>query len=149
MNIDNVQNVRRVAIVGASAKADRFAYKALIALREQGFGVVPVHPQLVEIEGISVVNDVSDVSGHIDTVTMYVNPVIGETLAAALIALKPRRVIFNPGSECPALAAVCPKRESRAWRPARWCYCLPAGSDPCVRLVELALGRTLAVGSRQ
>ena len=97
---------RAVVIVGASDKPERYAHKALVMLREQGFPVLPVHPRLVEIEGISVVRDVSQVTGAVDTVTLYVNPAIGEALTEALVALNPRRVIFNPGSESPELAAV-------------------------------------------
>jgi predicted CoA-binding protein len=35
----------------------------------------------------------------VDTVTLYVGPTISLTLKDKLIALKPRRVIFNPGTE--------------------------------------------------
>ena len=34
-----------------------------------------------------------------DTVTMYLGPAASESVADALVALRPRRVIFNPGSE--------------------------------------------------
>lgn len=95
---------RRVVIVGASDRPERPACKALAMLRAQGFTVLPVHPRITAIEGIPVLRDLSEVSGDVDTVTLYVNPAIGGTLAEALLALRPRRVIFNPGSECPALA---------------------------------------------
>jgi hypothetical protein len=34
---------------------------------------------------------------------MYVGPAISRGLGEKLIALKPRRILFNPGSENPAL----------------------------------------------
>ena len=106
MHIENTANEnRRVVIVGASDKPDRYAYKALIMLKEHGFPVFPVHPRLVEIESIAVISDVSQIGCTIDTVTLYVNPSVGATLADALVKLNPKRVIFNPGSECPPLVA--------------------------------------------
>ncbi|MGK0188492.1 MAG: putative CoA-binding protein [Verrucomicrobiales bacterium] len=95
---------RRVVIVGASDKPDRYAWKAQKMLVEHGFKVLPVHPRLSEIEGLVVVSDVARIEGEVDTVTLYVNASIGITLADALIRLHPARVIFNPGSECPELA---------------------------------------------
>jgi predicted CoA-binding protein len=51
------------------------------------------------------VADLSQISGPVDTATMYVGVAISSGLADKLIALKPRRVIFNPGAENPELAA--------------------------------------------
>lgn len=94
----------RVVILGASDKPDRYAHKAQLMLAEHGHEVVPVHPRLQSIEGVSVVPDLSAVTGAVDTVTMYVGPAISSGLAEKLIALKPKRVLFNPGSENPTLA---------------------------------------------
>jgi uncharacterized protein len=93
----------RVIIIGASDKPDRYSHKALLLLQKHGHEVVPVNPGLVSIESIPVTRDLAEVAGAVDTVTMYVAPKISSDLADKLIALKPRRVIFNPGSENPAL----------------------------------------------
>ena len=93
----------RVVIIGASDNLERYSHQAQLLLRQHGHEVVPVHPKLAEIEGVPVVADVSDISGPVDTVTMYVGPQISLTLKDKLIALKPRRVIFNPGTENAAL----------------------------------------------
>ncbi len=93
----------RVVIVGASNKPDRYAYRAMQSLLQHGHDVVLVHPTLAEIEGHPVLPDLNQVSGPVDTVTLYVGPAISSNLAAALIALRPRRVLFNRGTENPAL----------------------------------------------
>lgn len=95
---------QRVVIIGASDNPERFSHQALLLLRKHGHTVVPVHPKLAEIEGIAVVADLSLISGSVDTVTMYVGAAISAGLKDKLIALKPRRVIFNPGAENAALA---------------------------------------------
>jgi predicted CoA-binding protein len=93
----------RVVIVGASDKPDRYAHQAMRALLRHGHNVVLVHPVLKAIEGHPVLHDLADISPPVDTVTLYVGPAISAGLGEKLIALKPRRVLFNPGTENPAL----------------------------------------------
>lgn len=95
----------RVAILGASDKPDRYSHRAQLMLRQRGHEVVPVNPKLEVIEGIPVVPDLGAIEGAVDTLTLYVGPQITSGLADAILALKPRRVIFNPGTENPALEA--------------------------------------------
>lgn len=95
----------RVVILGASDKADRYSHKAQLLLSEHGHEVVPVHPKLASIEGVPVVADLSLIAGPVDTVTMYLGPATSGGLADKIAALRPHRVIFNPGSENPPLAA--------------------------------------------
>ena len=90
---------QRVVIVGASAKPDRYAYRALRMLQDYGHEVIPINPALDSIEGIPVVKDLADVTGPVDTVTMYVGAKTSVGMTDKLTALKPRRVIFNPGAE--------------------------------------------------
>lgn len=99
----------RVAIVGASDNPERYSHKALLLLRRHGHEVVPVHPKLTEIEGVAVVPDLSAITGQVDTVTMYVGPAISAGLQEKLTALRPRRVIFNPGAENAALETALTK----------------------------------------
>lgn len=46
---------------------------------------------------------VTDVPQPLHTVTLYVNPLRLETVADEIIAAKPTRVIFNPGTEHPEI----------------------------------------------
>lgn len=97
---------KRVLVLGASDREERYAYKAFTLLKENGYCVVPVHPRLKTIEGVPVFPDLAAVAqeGSIDTITLYVN---GDTVlenAAGIISLNPRRVIMNPGTENAAAA---------------------------------------------
>jgi predicted CoA-binding protein len=94
----------KVVILGASPKQERYSNMAQRLLMEIGCAVIPVNPGQSQIEGITVIRHLSAVQGPIDTVTMYVNPEISEKLKDELIRLKPRRVIFNPGTESQPLA---------------------------------------------
>ena len=90
---------QNVAILGASQKSERYSYKALQMLLENNHAVFPVHPTLDEIEGHKVYASLADINEKIDTLTVYVGPNWIETAIPAIVALKPGRVILNPGTE--------------------------------------------------
>ena len=92
-----------VAILGASNKPERYSNQALRLLAEHGHAVFPVHPALDAIDGHRVFKSLADIPEPVDTVTMYVSPAHSTGLAGALLAARPRRVLFNPGTENPDL----------------------------------------------
>ncbi len=93
-----------VAVIGASSDPVRYAYQAVELLEQYGHRPIPVHPRETSVRGLPVVNRLGDLVGtRIDTVTVYVNPSISDKYEQELLALKPLRVIFNPGAENPRL----------------------------------------------
>lgn len=88
----------RVAILGASSKPERYGHKAMTMLQQHGHTPVLISPKEDCINGLKVFKEIKDVE-NIDTLTMYVNPTISSSLIEDIIALKPKRVIFNPGTE--------------------------------------------------
>jgi predicted CoA-binding protein len=96
---------RTVAVLGASAKRERHSNKAVRLLKSEGFRVVPVHPALQTVEGIPVVSTLEGIRDPVDTLTLYVGPDHSLEMADAILALRPGRVIFNPGTETPELQA--------------------------------------------
>jgi len=93
----------RVVLLGASDKPDRYAFRAFKLLRRHGHEVIPVNPALKELDGVPVVARIEDIAGPVDTVTLYLGSARLAPLIDALIALNPRRIIANPGTENDAL----------------------------------------------
>jgi uncharacterized protein len=91
-----------VAVLGASANPARIAYQAIGRLLNNHYEVFPVSPKGGEILGLPVLPNVLAIGKPVDTVTLYVGPELQAPLIDDLVALKPRRVIFNPGTENPA-----------------------------------------------
>lgn len=89
----------RVAVLGASRKPQRYANRALRALRQRGYEVVPVTPAHAEVEGLPAAANLAEVGGRVDTLTLYVGPRHVGPLIDAIVAARPRRVILNPGTE--------------------------------------------------
>jgi predicted CoA-binding protein len=92
-----------VAVVGASNKPERYSHQAVVLLAQKGHVVYPIHPALAEIDGHRVFKKLADVPVPLHTVTMYVSPAHSAGMAETLLAAKPVRVIFNPGTENPEL----------------------------------------------
>lgn len=93
-----------VAVLGASADPEKYSNKAVRFLLEKGHRVLPVHPKGGEIEGLKVYRSLAEITEPVDTLTLYVSAPVSSSLRGDILALKPRRVIFNPGAENPALA---------------------------------------------
>lgn len=90
---------RHVVVLGASDKPLRYSNQAIRLLLEKGYRVTPVHPKLKIIEGLPVAASLREVQQPVDTLTLYVGPQRLEPLIDQVIALRPNRVIFNPGTE--------------------------------------------------
>lgn len=93
-----------VAVIGASSDQNRYSHQAMLLLTEKGHEAIPVHPREEAILGKKVIHNLMDLVGKkIDTVTVYVNPEISNKYKDAILAIHPKRVIFNPGAENPEL----------------------------------------------
>ena len=92
-----------VAVLGASDKPERVAYQALGRLLDNGHEVFPISPKGGEILGRAVLSKLGDIPKPVDTLTLYVGPDRQGPLLDDILALHPRRVIFNPGTENPTV----------------------------------------------
>lgn len=92
-------NIQTVVVLGASDKAHRYSYKAIKLLQQHGHKIIPVHPKLTTLDGLSVIEKLADIQEPVDTITLYIGSDRSKVLVDEVIALKPKRVIFNPGSE--------------------------------------------------
>ncbi len=90
---------KRVAILGASNKPDRYAYKAFKMLIEKGYETLPINPIINSIDGIQVYKSISDIKDPIHTLTIYMNPQKWSQYLDDIVKMMPMRVICNPGTE--------------------------------------------------
>jgi predicted CoA-binding protein len=92
-----------VVVLGASDNPERIAYQAMIRLLDKHYQVIPVSPKGGKTLGQTVLPTLAAIDRSIDTITMYIGPDRQENVIDAIVALRPRRIIFNPGSENPAI----------------------------------------------
>ncbi|MCS7073413.1 MAG: CoA-binding protein [Bacteroidia bacterium] len=96
--------MKSVVVVGASTKIDRISNKAAKRLIESGYFVQLFGLEKnAQIAGVPIQTDWSMLQKPIDTITLYLNPIRQKPLYSNILALQPKRIIFNPGTENPEL----------------------------------------------
>jgi uncharacterized protein len=90
--------MKRTIVLGASPNPERYAFKATKKLKDYGFEVIPMGNKKGEIEGIIIQND-NIKHEDIDTITLYLNPENQKPYYKYIFSIKPKRIIFNPGTE--------------------------------------------------
>lgn len=94
--------MKRTVVIGASPNPSRYSHEATIRLQRAGEDVVPIGIRGGSIGETAIVTDRPELDG-VDTITLYVGPQNQDEWRDYILSLKPRRVIFNPGTENPEL----------------------------------------------
>lgn len=89
----------KTLILGATPNPQRYAFIAANKLVKFGHEIVNVGIKNGEVAGEEILNGTPEVE-NVDTVTLYVGPKNQEPYYDWLVnEVKPRRIIFNPGTE--------------------------------------------------
>jgi predicted CoA-binding protein len=91
---------KKTLILGASTKPERYAFKAITSLVAHGHSVIAIGQNQGEVAGISICTKNIPLK-NIDTVSLYLNPMRQRDYYNYILEAKPKRVLFNPGTENP------------------------------------------------
>ena len=89
-----------VVVLGASPNPDRFSYKAVRRLIRYDHEVIAIGKRAGKIEDTPIINTQPGITG-VHTVVMYLAPYHQGEIFDYVLSLRPKRVIFNPGTESP------------------------------------------------
>ncbi len=91
---------KKTVIIGATTNPNRYAYFAAGRLKANNHPIVPVGIKKGEVydEEILDLRSKPDID-EVDTVTMYIGPQNQPEWEDYIVSLKPKRIIFNPGTE--------------------------------------------------
>ncbi|RPD39266.1 CoA-binding protein [Chitinophaga barathri] len=89
-------------VLGASPHPERYSYLAVTRLRAHGHPVVAIGQRDGNIGDTPITAEHPQTEG-VDTVTLYLNPLRQQEYYDYILSLKPKRIIFNPGTENPEL----------------------------------------------
>jgi uncharacterized protein len=89
---------KKTLVLGASPNPVRFSCKAVKSLQRHNIPVIPVGIKTGEIGGIPIVKE-RPAFDDVHTITMYIGPARQKDYYSWLLSLKPKRIIFNPGTE--------------------------------------------------
>ena len=92
--------MKKTVIIGASPNPSRYAYLAAGMLTEYKHEIVPIgikRGELFEKEILDIRK--KPPIDNVDTVTLYIGPQHQPEWYDYILSLKPKRIIFNPGTE--------------------------------------------------
>jgi len=89
---------KKTVVVGASDNPARYAFVATNRLKQAGHEVIPVGMRTGKIGDVEILKGFPEIK-DVDTVTLYVGPKHQDYWKEYIYSLKPKRVIFNPGTE--------------------------------------------------
>ena len=95
---------KQTLVIGASDNPSRYSFLAINMLREHHHAVKAIGRKAVIVADVAVDTEKLPLE-NIDTVTLYVNPDHQKEYEDYILSLKPKRIIFNPGTENPAFEA--------------------------------------------
>ena len=91
---------KKTVIIGATPDRTRYAYLAAQMLTEYQHDIVPLSIKRGEVFGKEILDlrKRPQIDG-VDTVTLYIGPQNQPEWYDYILSLKPKRIIFNPGTE--------------------------------------------------
>ncbi|MDX2457839.1 MAG: CoA-binding protein [Gammaproteobacteria bacterium] len=100
-----LNEARRIAIVGLSARFDSPSYGVGVYLIRRGYQVIPVNPQCTKIFGTSSYQTVSDIPGGVDMVVVFRHPRDVPDVARDVIEAAPKYLWLQSGIRHDTVAA--------------------------------------------
>jgi predicted CoA-binding protein len=85
-------------VIGASENKERYSNMAVKLLLSFNHKVFAIGNKKGFIEDTEILTDTASLK-NIDTVTLYISPKYQAAYYNYIISLKPKRIIFNPGTE--------------------------------------------------
>ena len=104
-SIEFFQNMKTVAIIGASNNRRKFGNKAVRAFVRQGYTVYPVNSHEEQIEGIPAWKTIADVPVRPDVISVYLPPDVLLSLLPEISTKGCDEFWLNPGAESAAVLA--------------------------------------------
>ena len=95
----------KTLVFGASLKPERISNMVIWRLLRNGHKVVAFGMKKGEIADVSIDTELKAYDS-MDTITLYLNAKRQKEYYEYLISLKPKRIIFNPGTENPEFYAL-------------------------------------------
>ncbi len=101
---------KKTIVLGASDNEERYSYLAVKKLLAHNHPVIAVARKKAVIGNTAIVEELLP-ANDVDTITLYLNAENQKKFYKNILAINPKRIIFNPGAENPELAALAQLQE--------------------------------------
>lgn len=101
---------KKTLVIGASLKPERYSNKAIHSLIANNIPTLAIGLKEGKIAGVKIKIDLFKYT-DIHTITIYLNPQRQKDYYEYILSLKPKRILFNPGTENPELMSILDKND--------------------------------------
>lgn len=105
--IDTFLSADSFGVVGASSKPEKYGNKVLRCYQQNQHTVVPVNPVEKEIEGLTCVASVCDLSDQVSSISIITPPQVTEKVVEEAIAKGIKNIWMQPGAESAQAISAC------------------------------------------
>lgn len=100
----NINKSKTTLVMGASENPERYSNMAIQLLKSYGHPVRALGKKNGIVNGIKIETEaICENFSQIDTISLYLNPQNQKEYLKFIVCVKPKRVVFNPGTENPEL----------------------------------------------
>ena len=89
-------------VIGVSENTERYSNRAVRMLRSHNIPVTAIGIREGQIDDVKIITTKPNLK-DIHSVSLYINPQLQKKYYDYILSLKPKRIIFNPGTENPEL----------------------------------------------
>lgn len=100
-----ISNIKTIAVVGISDREDRPSYKVAKYLKDHGYKIIPVNPNLEEVLGEKCYPNLKSIPEPIDLVDIFRRSEETDCLVDEAIEIKPQVIWMQLGVSNPQAAA--------------------------------------------
>ncbi len=100
---------KKTLVLGASDNPERYSFLAINRLKAAGHDVIGIGKQKATVAGVEIQTEQTSIK-DLHTITIYLNPLHQKNYYDYILSLKPKRIIFNPGTENEELAQLALKQ---------------------------------------
>ncbi|MGB5227412.1 CoA-binding protein [Eudoraea sp.] len=102
--------MKTTLVFGASLNPNRYSYLAINKLLAKEIQTMAFGPKIGDVSGVQINSSLEDFQ-NIHTITLYLNEKRQKEYYEEIIQMKPKRVIFNPGTENPEFYKILSNNE--------------------------------------
>lgn len=98
-------------VLGASPKPERYSYRAVRNLLSHGIPVIAIGKRAFLLNDFEIKKGLPEITEPVHTIALYLNANNQKEYYDYILAIRPERVIFNPGTANPEFEEILRKHD--------------------------------------
>ncbi len=109
--IKEILSKKSFAIVGSFRNESKYAYKILLHLKNNGYEIYPVNPNIKEVEGLKCYPSILSLPFSVDVAVIVTPPQVTEQVVSQCLQKGIKYVWLQPGAESEPAIKFCNENE--------------------------------------